>query len=338
MITKWLETMTKHSALAALLLAGLALAPLSHAQPSGAAAGGYPERAVRIVVAYGPGGGADLIARAVAEKLTVAWGVPVIVDNRPGANGSIGASQVGNSSPDGYTLLMAYTPEIAINSVISPQKNFEPVRDLQPIIMAADSPLILVVNASSPHKTISSFIEYAKQNPGKVSYGTSGENSSGDLAGALLNKAAGISLIHIPYKGGNAAIVDLLGGQIDSAISGMPPALAHFQAKRLLPLAVTTRNRSPLLPNTPTLTELGVAVDISAWFGLFAPRGTPGPIVEKINRDVAAALASKDVKERLLSQGAEVRSDSVEEFTAFIGQEVEKYRGIIEQSKKGKGQ
>lgn len=335
MVIRWLKHAIKH---AALLAVGAVWAAMPQAQAADAATDKYPDKAVRIVVAYGPGGGADLVARAIAEKLTGAWGFPVIVDNRPGANGSIGASHVGSASPDGYTLLLAYTPEIAINSVISPQKNFDPARDLQPIIMAADSPLILVVNASSPHKTISSFIEYAKQNPGKVSYGTSGENSSGDLAGALLNKAAGISLIHIPYKGGNAAIVDLLGGQIDSAISGMPPALAHFQAKRLLPLAVTTRSRSPLLPNTPTLTELGVAVDISAWFGLFAPSGTPGPIVEKINRDVAAALVSKDVKERLLSQGAEVRSDSVEEFTAFIGQEIDKYRGIIEQSKKGAAQ
>lgn len=250
MVIRWLKHAIKH---AALLAAGIAWAAMPQAQAADAATGKYPDKAVRIVVAYGPGGGADLVARAIAEKLTGAWGVPVIVDNRPGANGSIGASHVGGASPDGYTLLLAYTPEIAINSVISPQKNFDPARDLQPIIMAADSPLILVVNASSPHKTISSFIEYAKQNPGKVSYGTSGENSSGDLAGALLNKAAGISLIHIPYKGGNAAIVDLLGGQIDSAISGMPPALAHFQAKRLLPLAVTTRTRSPLLPNTPTL-------------------------------------------------------------------------------------
>lgn len=336
MIINWLERIFKLPAFNVLLAMGMAASSLSCAQAADATADTYPNRGVRIVVAYGPAGGADLIARAIAEKLTSAWGVPVIVENRTGANGSIGAGYVGHSNPDGYTLLMAYTPEIVINGLISPQKNFDPLRNLQPIILAADSPLALVVNASSPYKTLASFIDHVKQNPGKVSYGTSGENSSGDVAGKLVNKAAGVSLMHIPYKGGNATIVALLGGQIESAISGMPPALAHFKVNKLLPLAVTTKARSPMLPDTPTLIELGIPVDISAWFGLFAPTGTPQPIIEKINEDVAAALASPGMKERLLSQGAQVRSSGVEEFKQFIGQESEKYRRFIDLSAKSK--
>jgi len=282
---------------------------------------------------FAAGGATDLIARAVGQKLTESTGQQVVIDNRPGASGMIGADLVAKSAPDGYTLRMASTAEIAINPSLYPKMTYDPAKDLAPVTLAGITPLILVVSPGSTINSVKDLIGQAKAKPGSVSYASAGNGSVQHLSGELLKTLTATDMVHVPYKGAAPALTDLLGGQVSMFFSGMPPAMPHIKSAKLRGLAVTTPKRSPAAPDVPTMAEAGIpGFDISNWFGVFAPAGTPEDVLNKLNGEIVKALAQSDVKERLASQGAETVGNSRAQFAAFIEAEMAKYAKLIKES------
>jgi tripartite-type tricarboxylate transporter receptor subunit TctC len=293
----------------------------------------YPNKPLKIIVPFAPGGATDLIARAVGQKLTESMGQPVVVENRTGASGMLGADLVAKSPPDGYTLLMASTAEIAINPSLYAKMAYDPAKDLAPVTLAGITPLILVVNPNTPARSVNDLVVQAKSTPGSVSFASAGNGSVQHLSGELLKTITRTEMTHVPYKGAAPALVDLLGGQVTMFFSGMPPAMPHVKSGKLRAIAVTTPKRSPAAPDVPTMAEAGIpGFDISNWFGVFAPAGTPNEILNKLNAEIVRALALPDVKERLASQGAEVVGNTRAEFAAFIAAEMAKYAKLIKES------
>jgi len=293
----------------------------------------YPSKPLRIIVPFAPGGATDLIARAVGQKLTESMGQPVVVENRTGASGMLGADLVAKSPPDGYTLLMASTAEIAINPSLYAKMAYDPAKDLAPVTLAGITPLILVVNPNTPARSVNDLVAQAKSTPGSVSFASAGNGSVQHLSGELLKTITRTEMTHVPYKGAAPALVDLLGGQVTMFFSGMPPAMPHVKSGKLRAIAVTTPKRSPAAPEVPTMAEAGIpGFDISNWFGVFAPAGTPNEVLNKLNAEIVKALALPDVKERLASQGAEVVGNTRAEFAAFIAAEMAKYAKLIKES------
>src|SRR5688572_4176140 len=288
------------------------------AQTPASGAGQYPAKAIRIVTPYAPGGTADILARVVAQKLSEAWGQQVVIDNRPGASGMIGADIAAKSAPDGYTLLMAYTAEIAITQSLFKSMTYDPVRDLAPVTLAAVTPMIFVVHPSLPAKNVKELIALAKTRRGELPYASAGNGSPAHLAFELLQRNAQIAIVHVPYKGAAPALTDLLGGHVVMFFSGMPPAMPHVKAGKLRAIAVSTSVRSPAAPEVPTVAESGVPdFDISTWFGVLVPAATPKEIVAKLNAEISRALTLPDVKERLAREGAETAPNSPEQFGRF---------------------
>jgi tripartite-type tricarboxylate transporter receptor subunit TctC len=293
----------------------------------------YPAKPIKFVVPFAPGGATDLIARAVGQKLTESMGQQVIVENRTGASGMIGADVVAKSPPDGYTLLMASTAEIAINPSLYAQMSYDAAKDFAPITLAGITPLILVVHPGSPAHSVKDLVAQARSNPGSVSFASAGNGSVQHLSGELLKTITGTQMIHVPYKGAAPALVDVLGGQVTMFFSGMPPAMPHVKSGKLRAIAVTTPKRSPAAPDVPTMAEAGIAgFDISNWFGVFAPAGTPDEILNRLNAEIVKALALPDVKERLASQGAETVGSTRAEFKAFVAAETAKYAKLVKES------
>ena len=293
----------------------------------------YPAKPIRIVVPFAPGGATDLIARAVGQKLTESMGQPVVIENRTGASGMLGADLVAKAAPDGYTLLMASTAEIAINPSLYEKMAYDPAKDLAPVTLAGITPLILVVNPATPAKTVQDLVGQARAKPGSVSFASAGNGSVQHLSGELLKTITKSEMTHVPYKGAAPALVDLLGGQVTMFFSGMPPAMPHVKSGKLRAIAVTTPKRSPAAPDVPTMAEAGIqGFDISNWFGVFAPAGTPEDVMNRLNAEIVKALALPDVKERLASQGAETVGNSRAEFRAFIAAEMAKYARLIKDS------
>ena len=293
----------------------------------------YPAKPIRIVTPYAPGGTADILSRVVALKLSEAWGQQVVIDNRPGASGMIGADIVAKAAPDGYTLLMAYVAEIAIVPSLFAKMTYDPVKDLAPVTLAAVTPMIFVVHPSLPAKNVRELVALAKARPGQLPYASAGNGSPAHLAFELLQRSAGIEITHVPYKGAAPALTDLLGGHVVMFFSGMPPAMPHINAGKLRAIAVSTAKRSPAAPEVPTVAESGVRdFDISTWFGVFAPAGTPRDIIAKLNAEISRALTLPDVKERLAREGAETAPNSAEQFGKFIQAEITKFARIIKES------
>jgi tripartite-type tricarboxylate transporter receptor subunit TctC len=293
----------------------------------------YPVKPIRLVTPYAPGGTADILSRVVAQKLSEAWGPQVVIDNRPGASGMIGADIVAKAAPDGYTLLMAYVAEIAIVPSLFAKIPYDPARDLAPVTLAAITPMILVVHPSLPAKNVRELIALAKSRPGQLPYASAGNGSPAHLAFELLQRSAKIEITHVPYKGAAPALTDLLGGHVVMFFSGMPPAMPHINAGKLRALAVSTAKRSQAAPAVPTVAESGVRdFDISTWFGVFAPAGTSRDIVGKLNAEIARALTLPDVRERLAREGAETAPDSPDQFGKFIQSEITKFARIIRES------
>ena len=293
----------------------------------------FPSRPIRIVVPFAAGGATDLIARVVGQKLTESMGQAVVVENRPGASGMIGADLVAKAPPDGYTLLMASTAEIAINPSLYSKMSYDPQRDLAPITLAGVTPLILVVNPASPLHSVADIVKEAKAHPGTISFASAGNGSVQHLSGELVKVLTSTDMVHVPYKGAAPALTDVLSGQVTMFFSGMPPAMPHVKSGKLRALAVTTPKRSPAAPDVPTMAEAGVqGFDISNWFGLLAPAGTPPGILDKLHDEAVKALMQPTVKERLAEQGAEVVADSREHFGAFIKAEADKYAKLIKVS------
>ncbi|HZE10115.1 MAG TPA: tripartite tricarboxylate transporter substrate binding protein [Burkholderiales bacterium] len=293
----------------------------------------YPARPVRIIVAFSAGGGTDLVARAVAQKLSERWGQSVLVDNRVGASGMIGADAVAKANPDGYTLLMASPQEIAVNHFLFAKVAYDPERDFAPITLVAVTPLVVAAYPGVPAKNMQELVALAKAQPGTLGFATPGTGSTQHLTGEMLMDQAGIKLVHIPYKGAGQSIPDVLGGQVPLGIYGLLTISQHAKSGKMRILAVTTPKRSSAAPEIPTLAESGFpGFDTSLWFGLLAPAATPKDIVAKVHDDVVQALKLPDVKARIAEQGAGIVGDTPAEFAAFIAAESAKYAKIIKQA------
>lgn len=293
----------------------------------------YPAKPIRIIVPYSPGGTTDILSRAVGQKLTEAWGQQILVDNRPGASGMIGADAVAKAAPDGYTVLMAYTAEIAIMPNMGKKIAYDPVRDLAPVTLGAITPMILVAHPSLPVRSVKEFIALAKARPGQLPYASAGHGSPAHLAFELMQRSARIEINHVPYKGAAPALVDLIGGHVVIYFSGMPPAMPHVRAGKLRALAVSTAKRSPAAPEVPTVAEAGIpGFDVPTWFGVLVPAATPKDIVAKLHAGITQALNAPDVRERMAREGAENQPMTPEAFGAFIREETAKFAKIIKES------
>jgi tripartite-type tricarboxylate transporter receptor subunit TctC len=314
-------------------LGGLALAAAAAVAPLAAGADTYPSRPITIVVPFSAGGTTDILARVIGQALHKELGQTVVVDNRAGAGGNIGAALAAKSPADGYTLFMGTVGTHAINQSLYKRLGFDPVKDFAPLTRVAMVPNLLVANPGKPYKTVQELIAYAKSNPGKVNFGSSGSGSSIHLSGELFNALAKVDMVHVPYKGSAPAVTDLLGGQIDIMFDNMPSAIQHVRAGRLRPLAVTTARRSPELPDVPTVAEAGVpGYEATSWFGMFAPAGTPAPVVARLNAALVKVLAQPEVKKKLAEQGAEAYSEKPEAFAEFMRKETAKWGKVVKES------
>lgn len=292
------------------------------------AAADFPNKPVRLIVPFTPGGGADLVGRVVAEKLTEKWGQPVIVENRPGAGGNLAAKMAATAAPDGYTLFQ-YNVANAIAPSVYRNLNYDPLKDFAAVGRLGSSPLLLVAQFELPARNLEQLIAYARANPSKLTYASSGTGGSTHLLGELFNTLAGTKIIHVPYKGGAPGITDLLGGRVDLMFVTPASGLQHVSSGKLRALGVSSAKRSSLAPNIPTISEAGVpGFDASAWYGLVAPAGTPVSIVEQINRDIRAVLQQRDVRDRFAAEGVEIEADTPAQFSAFLRTEVERWHRV----------
>ena len=315
------------TALAWILSGCLALVSLA------AGAQSYPSKPIRLVVPFPAGGSLDVVARAIGQKLADAWGQPVIVDNRPGAGGNIGADLVAKSAPDGYTILEGALSTHAVNVSLYSKMPYDPVRDFAPITLVAVTPNVLVLNPSVPANSVKELIAYAKAHPGKLSFGSGSNGSAGHLAGELFKMEAGVDMVHIPYKGAAPAMQDLLAGQTQLMFDNLANSMQYVRAGKLKALAVTTEHRSALVPELPTLAEEGLpGFDISTWWGFMAPAGTPKEIIAKWNAEVARILSTPEMKAFFAQQGAEPAPTTPDAFGAMIEREIAKYAKIVKAS------
>jgi tripartite-type tricarboxylate transporter receptor subunit TctC len=291
---------------------------LALAAPSRASAQAYPTKAITIVIGYTPGAVSDLTARTVADGLNQAWGQPVIVDNRPGSGSNIAAGYVARAPADGYTLMVGTDATLTSNVFLYKHTPFDPVKDFAPIINAGANIICLAVNADLPIKSIADVISYAKANPGKLAYGTSGVGSPHHLAGELLRQKAGIDITHIPYKGGGAAVNDLLGGHIGAAFLSLSAVVPHMNTGRIRMIAVVEKTRYAGLPDMPTIGETVPGFEMSSWVGVFAPAGTPPAIVAKLHEAMAKVLTSDSVKAKLANLGLVVQAGTPAELAETV--------------------
>lgn len=291
----------------------------------------YPTKPIRLIVPFAPGGGTDITARSIALKLTEAWGQQVVADNRPGANGTIGVDLAAKAAPDGYTLTMISSSH-AVNVSLYAKLPYNLLKDLAPVTQATSQPYSLVINPSVPAKSVTELIAHAKAKPGTYNYGSSGAGGLSHLAGALFGSLAGINIVHIPYKGGNPALIDVIAGQIQMLFSTLLQANPHVKAGKLRALAVTTTKRSPAAPDLPTMMEAGVAgYEVAQWYGILAPAKTPPAIIGKLNQEIARILHQPDVKDRLAADGSVAVGSRSEQFGAHVRSEVAKWGKIVKQ-------
>ncbi|HXS53144.1 MAG TPA: tripartite tricarboxylate transporter substrate binding protein [Usitatibacter sp.] len=310
--------------LAAALL--LALAPLAQAEP-------YPSKPIHFIVPYPPGGPLDTVARLLARKVSEGVNQPVIVENKPGAGGNIGAEYVAKSAPDGYTILMGAVATHAINPTLYSHIPYDPVKDFAPVTELAWTPNVLVVNPSLPVSNVQQFIAYAKAHPGQLDFGSGSTGSAGHLAGELFNSMAGVQMVHVPYKGAAPAMQDLIAGRVQLMFDNLASSLGHIRAGSVKALAVTTAKRSSMAPQLPTIAESGLpGFDISTWFGVFAPGGTPQPVVQQLHDEFVKALDAPDVRATMKKLGAEPVGNTPQEFAAYIHSEAQKYARVIRAS------
>ncbi|WP_260986159.1 tripartite tricarboxylate transporter substrate binding protein [Bordetella genomosp. 13] len=315
--------------LAAALVATLPFAaPSAHAAAAGAA--GFPDHPVRLIVPFPPGGGTDILARPLAQKLSEQWGQPVVVENRAGAGGNIGTDVAARAPADGYTLVLGTVGTHAINQSLYANLPYDAVRDFAAITIVANTPNILVVNPSLPVKSVQELLDYARAKPGALNYATPGNGTPPHLATEILKSMAGVSLTHVPYKGSGPAMTDLLGGQVQVMIANAPVVIPYIKSGQLRGLATTSAQRPDMARDLPTLAESGLkGYEADTWYGLFTAAGTPRPIVEKLNADVVKALSSPDIRALYAQQGAEVVADGADQAQAKVRAEVEKWRGVI---------
>lgn len=315
-------------ALAAAIACTAAL-PLQAQTANGSA---WPSKPVKLVVGYAAGGATDVIARLVAVKLGDQLGQPVMVDNRASANSNVGAEAVARAPADGYTLYV-YTIANTINASLYPKLGYDPVKDFEPIGMIAKIPNILVVNPKLPVKNLADYVRYAKESKDGITFASSGSGSSIHLSGEMFKMQSQLKMLHVPYRGSAPAVTDLLGGQVDSMFDNTPSALPHVQAGKLRAIAITSAQRSPLLPDVPTLAESGYAgFDVQSWFGLAAPAGTPRPVVEQLNTALNKVLALPEVRNRLQELAATPDSGTPDKMRTFAAAEIKRWREVVKAS------
>jgi tripartite-type tricarboxylate transporter receptor subunit TctC len=302
---------------------------------SGAALGQqYPAKSIRMVVPYPAGGGSDLMARSVSQKLGEKLGKSVIVDNRGGATGMIGTDAAAKSSPDGYTLLLGSVAEIALNVAVYRKMPYNPERDLAPVGLIATSPLVLTVHPSLPARNVKEFIALAKKRPGEIGYATAGAGSPHNIAGEWMKLLAKVDILHVPYKGGGPQLVDLVGGHVHSGFLALPIVAPHLKSGKLHALAVTSPKRSPAIPEVPSLDESGLrGLDVSQWWGILVPTGTSRDIITKLHAEISEIVKLADVKALMAEIGAEPLATSPDQFGNFIRAEISKFQRIVKEAR-----
>jgi len=293
----------------------------------------YPNKPIRLIVPFPPGGGTDIVARLVSSKLqdTLKW--TVIIDNRPGAGGNIGVDLAAKSPADGYTVVMGQTSNLAVNPTLYSKLPYNPIKDFVPVTTVATAPLVLVVAANSPYKTLADVVSAAKAKPGDITFASPGNGTVAHLTGELLQKAAGIKLQHVPYKGSTQAINDLMGGSVQLYMSSVPSAMSQIKSGKIRPLAVTSEKRSDDLPQIPTINESGYkGFNAVTWFGLLVPAGTPAPIVSRLNTEVNKVLQMKDLQQKIGAEGGDAQGSTPEEFAGLLKTDIVKWGQVVKES------
>ena len=291
----------------------------------------YPDHAIQIVVPYTPGGTVDLLARALGPRLTAAWGQPVIILNRPGAGGSVGAEFAAKSAPDGYTLFISTNSPLTTNLALYPSLGYEPLRDFEPVILAGENSLVLAANPKLPVKSAKDLIELAKRKPGELNAATSGNGSTGHLSLASFNKQAGVSITHVPYRGGVPSLTAAIAGEVQLVFSDIVPAVPQIRDNRLTALGLTGLRRAQIAPDIPTLDKLGLpGFSITAWIGVVAPKGTPKDIVQKLNLEIGRALEDLEFARQISTMGIDPLGSTPDEFTAFLRKEIPRWKQAVQ--------
>jgi len=306
-----------------LLACLLATAHLALAQDT------WPSRPLRLILPFPPGGGTDILGRLIAERLSASLGQPVVVENRGGAGGNVGAEAAARSAPDGYTIVLV-APSLAISPTLYSKLNYDPVKDFAPVSLVATVPNVVITQPSIPAGTLQEFAALARSKPGGLNFGSGGSGTSNHLAGELFNIVAGVKLVHVPYKGVNLAMQDVLAGNIHFVVIGIPAAAPHIKAGKLKALAVLAPRRSAALPDVPTAAESGMPeFDVTTWYGVLAPAGTPRPIVARLNQEIARIRHSEELKAPLAASGTDPLTDTPEEFATYIKQEIAKWGDVV---------
>ena len=299
----------------------------------GASAQAWPSKPIRIVVPFTPGGSTDILARAIGQKLAESLGQQVIVENRPGAGGSIGAEAVARAAPDGYTLLMGHIGTLAVNPTLYPKLGYDPVKSFVPVAWVARVTNVLVVNPAVLARTVQELVKLAHDQPGRLRYGSGGNGSAAHLATEYFKLRTQTDIVHVPYKGTGPAVTDLLGGQIELMMTGAPAVMSHVKAGKMRALAISSVQRIESLPELPTIAEAGVlGFEAIQWYGVVAPAGTPEPVIARLNAEVNRALATPELKARLVAEGAEAAPATPQAFGAFIAAEIERWRPVIQKA------
>ena len=295
----------------------------------------YPEKSIRLVVPFATGGTSEIIARSVAASLTNSLGQSVYVENKPGGAGNIAMEEIKRANPDGYTLMLGHVGTLAVNPALFGKKlPYDPNKDFAPVTLVAKVPNVIAVSEKSPYKTLADLVTDAKKNPGKINYGSAGNGSAGHLAMEYFSSEAGIDLVHIPYKGSGPMLTDLIGGQIQATFNGLPSLMGQIKGGALRPLAVGSADRSKVVPNVPTLSESGYkGFETSQWYGIIVPAGTPQPVIDRLYKEIAKALQSKEESKKMLDDGAVLIGDTPAQFSAFIKTEQNRWAKVIEKAK-----
>jgi len=311
------------------LVLAAALAPrLAHAQALDA----WPAKPIRFILPFPPGGGTDILGRLIAERLTANLGQPVVTENRGGAGGNLGAEAAAKSAPDGYTIVLV-APSLAISPSMYSKLNYDPVKDFAPVSLVATVPNVMVTSPAVPANTLAEFIRLAKTKPGEMNFGSGGSGTSNHLAGELFNIVAGVKLVHVPYKGVNLAMNDVLSGRIQLVVIGIPATVPNIKAGKLRALALVAPRRSPVLPDVPTVAEAGLPnFEVTTWYGILAPAGTPPPIVARLNAALVKVMHAPELKERLDALATDPVTSTPEEFAGLIRREIVKWRDVVRQA------
>jgi len=307
----------------------IALAAALAVMTAPACAQQYPAKSIRFILPFPPGGPTDLLGRIVAQKLADQLGQPVVPDNRPGAGGNLGLELAAKSPPDGYTVVLS-SPLVAISPSLYPKLGYDPAKDLAPISLVAGIQNIMVVHPSVPAKTLKEFVQLAKNNPGKLNFGSGGVGTTTHLAPELLMSVAHINMVHVPYKGTGQALIGLISGQVDMVIMAAAAAAPQIQAGKVRPIAVFSARRTPVAPDVPTTKEAGIpGIEVELWYGILTSAGTPRDIVERLNAEIVRALAAPEVREKLAASGIEPLTDTPDEFAKFIRSETVRFARVI---------